>query len=54
MIEIYFVGVIVAFLLGCKLLYNIKNKTNIQYGILAPLSLLSWISVVLILWKLKK
>lgn len=53
MITFYMIGVLIAFLLGCRLLYKEKDKKNLQYGMIAPLALMSWISVVLILWKLR-
>lgn len=50
----YIIGVLIAFILGCILIYKEKNKENLQYGMIAPLALLSWISVILILWKFRK
>jgi len=53
---IYLIGCFIALLLGIRLLYkegyNSKEK-EIQYGMLAPLTLMSWISVFLILWKIR-
>lgn len=48
----YLIGVLIAFLLGLRLIYKDKNKT-IRYDIICPLAILSWISVVFILWKLR-
>ena len=52
---IYLIGCFIAFLLGIRLLYKEEHKKEkeIQYGMLAPLTLMSWISVFLILWKLR-
>lgn len=53
---IYLIGCFIALLLGIRILYkeecNSKEK-EIQYGMLAPLTLMSWFSVFMILWKLK-
>jgi hypothetical protein len=53
---IYLIGCFIALLLGIRLLYkeeyNSKEK-EIQYGMLAPLTLMSWFSVFMILWKLR-
>ena len=54
MIIFYMIGVLIAFLLGCRLLYKEKNKKNLQYGMIAPLALMSWISVIIILYKRKR
>ena len=51
--EIYFIGLVIAFILGCRLLYKERNKKDIQYDMIAPLTLMSWVSVFLILWKCK-
>lgn len=53
MITFYLIGVLIAFILGCRLIYKEPDKKNLQYGMIVPLTLLSWISVVLILWKLR-
>jgi hypothetical protein len=53
---IYLIGCFIALLLGIRILYkeecNSKEK-EIQYGMLAPLTLMSWISVFLILWEIR-
>lgn len=49
----YTIGCFIALLLGCRLFYKEKDKDNAQIGMIIPLILLSWISVILILWKLK-
>jgi hypothetical protein len=53
MITFYLIGAVIALILGCRLLYKETDKKNLQYGMLIPLILMSWISVVLILWKLR-
>ena len=53
MVTFYLIGAVIAFLLGCRLIYNDKEKDKSQYGMIAPLTLLSWISVILVLWKLR-
>lgn len=53
MITFYMIGVLIAFVLGCRLAYNEKDKKDLQYGIIAPLALMSWFSVAIILWKLR-
>jgi hypothetical protein len=52
---IYLIGCFIAFLLGIRLLYKEERKKEkeIQYGMLAPLTLMSWFSVFMILWKLR-
>ncbi len=55
---IYLIGCFIALLLGIRLLYkegcNSKEKEKtLQYGMLAPLTLMSWFSVFMILWKLR-
>ena len=51
MVTFYLIGAVIAFLLGCRLAHKEKDKS--QYGMIAPLILLSWISVILVLWKLR-
>jgi hypothetical protein len=53
--KIYLIGCFIAFLLGMRLLYKEERKKEkeIQYGMLAPLTLMSWISVFIILWKIR-
>ena len=53
MLEFYTIGMIIAFLLGCRLYYKEKDKTYSQIGMIAPLTIMSWISVVLIIWKFR-
>ena len=49
---IYLIGCFIALVLGCRLFYKEKKRT-VQYGMLAPLILMSWFSVFMILWKLR-
>ena len=51
MIKFYVIGVIISFILGCILMFKEEDKKNAQYGMIAPMALMSWITVVLILWK---
>ena len=53
-LEIYFIGMIVATILGLILLFKQKNDKDIQPGMIACIALMSWISVILILWKYKE
>jgi len=50
---IYLIGCFIALLLGIRLLYKEKNNDDIDMSIIAPLIIMSWISVFLILWKLR-
>ena len=53
MLTFYVFGMFVAFILSI-LLYVAQNKgDNPQIGMIAAISILSWISVILILWKFK-
>ena len=53
MLTFYVFGMFVAFILSI-LLYVAQNKgDNSQIGMIAAISILSWISVILILWKFK-
>ena len=53
-LEIYFIGMIVATILGLILLFKQKNDKDIQPEMIACIALMSWISVILILWKYKE
>ena len=53
MVIFYLIGVLIAFILGCRLIYKESNKKNLQYEMIAPLAIMSWVSVILILWKLR-
>ena len=48
---IYNIGAIIALILGLILLFKEKDKYYLQVGIIAPMTLLSWITVVLLIWK---
>lgn len=50
---IYLIGCFIALLLGMRLLYKEENNDDIDTSVIAPLIIMSWISVFLILWKLK-
>ena len=58
---IYLIGCFIALLLGlrllykeeCRLIFSKEKERTLQYGILAPLTLMSWISVFMILWKIR-
>ena len=43
-----------AFILGIILISKEEKKDDLEYGMIAPLMLLSWISVILILWRKDK
>jgi len=51
--KIYLIGCFIAFLLGMRLLYKEKDNDEIDTSVIAPLIIMSWISVFLILWKLR-
>lgn len=54
MIEIiYIIGVFIAFILGIILYIKEENKEEAQLGFLAPLALMSWLTVFLVFWKLR-
>ena len=53
-LEIYFIGMIVATILGSILLFKQRNDRDLQPGMIACIALMSWISVILILWKYKE
>ncbi len=50
---IYLIGCFIALLLGIRLLYKERNNEEIDTSVIAPLVIMSWISVFLILWKLR-
>ena len=53
----YIVGVIIAFIMAMILLIKEEKKTKkdktLQHGMVAPIAILSWISVYLMFFKLK-
>jgi hypothetical protein len=50
---IYLIGCFIALLLGMRLLYKERNNKDIDTSVLAPLIIMSWISVFIILWKIR-
>ena len=50
---IYLIGCFIAFLLGIRLLYKERNNDDIDTSVMAPLIIMSWISVFMILWKIR-
>lgn len=50
---IYLIGCFIALLLGIRLLYKEKDNDEIDTSVIAPLVIMSWISVFLILWKIR-
>ena len=50
---IYLIGCFIALLLGMRLLYKKGNNDDIDLSVIAPLILLSWFSVFVILWKIR-
>ena len=50
---IYLIGCFIALLLGLRLLYKKENNDDIDLSVIAPLILLSWFSVFMILWKIR-
>ena len=51
--SIYIIGSIIAIILGSIILWREPNKENLQVGMLAPMAILSWVSVAIIIWKRK-
>ena len=53
----YIIGVIIAFIMAIILLIkeekDEKDKKTLQHGMIAPIAILSWISVYLMFFKLK-
>lgn len=52
-LTIYLIGTIVAFIICLRLIHKEQYKSDLQYDMLAPACLLSWIFVGLALWKLR-
>lgn len=50
---IYLIGCFIALVLGIRLLYKEKDNDEIDTSVIAPLVIMSWISVFLILWKIR-
>lgn len=54
MLTFYITGMIVAFILGLVIMIKErKDNPNMQYGMIAAMALLSWITVGLLIWKRK-
>ena len=49
----YLIGCFIALILGLRLLYKEKNNNEINTSVIAPLVIMSWISVFMILWKIR-
>lgn len=50
---IYLTGCFIALILGIRLLYKEKDNDDIDTSVIAPLVIMSWISVFMILWKIR-
>jgi len=50
---IYLIGCFIALILGIRLLYKERNNKDIDASVMAPLVIMSWISVFIILWKIR-
>ena len=50
---VYLIGCFIALLLGMRLLYKERDNEDIDTSVMAPLIIMSWISVFLILWKIR-
>ena len=50
---IYLIGCFIALILGIRLLYKERNNEDIDTSVMAPLVIMSWISVFMILWKIR-
>ena len=50
---IYLIGCFIASILGCRLLYKHRNDDDIDTSVMAPLIIMSWFSVFMILWKIR-
>ena len=50
---IYLTGCFIALILGIRLLYKERNNEDIDTSVMAPLVIMSWISVFMILWKIR-
>ena len=46
---IYLIGCFIALILGIRLLYKERNNKDIDASVMAPLVIMSWISVFIIL-----
>lgn len=50
-LEIYTIGMVIAFILAIYLFMKEPNNNKLQMDMAAPIALMSWISVGLIIWK---
>ena len=50
---IYLTGCFIALILGIRLLYKERNNDDIDSSVIAPLIMMSWFSVFMILWKIR-
>ena len=50
---IYLIGCFIALVLGIRLLYKERNNKDIDTSVMAPLVIMSWFSVFMILWKIR-
>lgn len=50
---IYLIGCFIALLLGMRLLYKERNNDDIDSSVITPLIIMSWVSVFMILWKIR-
>ena len=50
---IYLTGCFIALILGIRLLYKERNNVDVDSSIIAPLVIMSWISVFMMLWKIR-
>lgn len=50
---IYLIGCFIALILGIRLLYKERNNVDVDSSIIAPLVIMSWISVFMMLWKIR-
>lgn len=50
-LEIYTIGMVIAFILAIYLFMKEPNNSKLQMDMAAPIALMSWISVGLIVWK---
>lgn len=50
---IYLIGCFIALVLGIRLLYKERDNRNLDTSVIAPLVIMSWISVFMILWKIR-
>ena len=54
MLTFYITGMVVSFILGLIIMIKErKDNPDMQYGMIGAMALLSWITVVLLIWKRK-